>query len=195
MTKSSSAARLEMTGASAGQRVSARYGERQVLAGQRFPRDTLVLGAVRRDLEVVAPGEQGGGGGVVLGVLEVEAHPGMLLPEARDETGHQPGTEGELEAQPHHARLGLDHLRDRRDGVVVVVEHRVDMGLEGTPGAREPEQPAAPGEQLGAHVVLEPGESPRDAGLADHLQLGDLGHRRPVSHLLEPAECGQVHAS
>ena len=158
------------------------------------PLDVGVARAAGGELQVgAAAGDEGGAEGVVR-LLEKEAHVRVVPAEGRHEVGHQPGAQRELEGEPDGPGLRVVQLVDGGQPVVQLVQQRVDVALEDRAGVGRPEHPARPVEEGSADLALEPGERARDAGLADEVDVGHLGHRRPVGHLLEPAQGLDLHS-
>ena len=141
----------------------------------------------------MAVGEHHRPAGVVGGV-QPEAHPGVVTAEGVDQVRHQPRPERQLEGDRDRPGLGVDQLVDGREAVVDVVQGGVHVPLEHRAGVRGPQHPPAPQQERRADLLLEPRQRPRDARLADHVQLGHLGDGGPVGDELEPAQGLDVHS-
>ena len=106
-------------------------------------------------------------------------------------TSHDPRLSGK--ASVTTPASGSTSSLDRRQPVVEVVDERVDVPLERRAGVRHPQHPAGAPQQRGADLLLEPGQGPRDAGLAHAEDLAHLRHGVAVGDQLEPAQRIGVH--
>ena len=119
---------------------------------------------------------------------EPEAHPGVVARKVstRSGTSHAPRDSWKtIETDPVSGSMSsLDGsepvVEGVQGGVHVPLEHRARVG--------RPEHPPAPEQQRRADLLLESRQRPRDAGLADQVELGHLGDGGPVGDELEPAE-------
>ena len=118
----------------------------------------------------------------------------MVTAEGIDEVRHQPGPEGQLERDRHRPGLRVDQLVDGREAVIERVQGAVHVPLEHGAGMRRAQHPAAAHQQRRADLLLEPRQRSGHAWLADLVELGHLGDRRPVCHQLEPAQGVEVHS-
>jgi len=78
----------------------------------------------------------------------------MAGTETAHQVGHQPGPERSLELQRDQTGLGFHQLLHRRQSVVEVVDHSIDMMLEGCPGMRQAQRPTMTAQQWRAHLVF-----------------------------------------
>ena len=91
------------------------------------------------------------------------------------------------------AGLRRHELRHGVKPAAQLVEQPVHVRLEHLPRAGQPQRPAGSLKQRRPDLRLKAGEGPRHAGLGDHLNLADLGHRHALGDQLEPAEHVSVH--
>ncbi len=173
--------------------MAGRNGEVQRLLEEPLPHHVRVPWPTSGELQVGTPTGDERGTQSVVGVLEAEADPRVLLAERGDDVRHEPGAQGELEGNAHGAGLGIDQLLGGGQAVVEGVQHGVDVTLEDAAGVRGLQEPARAQQQRGADLSLEPLQTAGDSGLADLVELGDLGDGGTVRYLLEVAQRFGVH--
>ena len=130
----------------------------------------------------------------VVGGVQPEAHPRVVAAEGVDEVGHQPRPQGQLEDDRDRPGLRVDELLDGSEPVVEGVQGGVHVPLEHHARVGGPEHPPAPEQERRADLLLESRQRARDAGLADQVELGDLGDGGSVGDELEPPERLHVHS-
>ena len=196
-TKGSSATSARATRVPVGQRVRRRDGEDERLDEDATPLDVRAGDPVGGELDV------GPSGGELLGHPPALPHRGALRGRRGPVGGRcrkariSPGTSQEPrlsgKASVTTPPSGSTSSSTRRQPVVEVVDERVDVPLEGRTGVRHPQHPAGTAQQRGADLLLQPGQRPRDAGLAHPEDVTDLGDGVAVGDELEPAQRCRVH--
>ena len=175
------------------QRVADGHGEEERLGEQALPGHVRVAGAAGGELQVDAASCHERRPELVARGFEPELHAGMLRAELRDRARDQPGAQRQLEGDDHRAGLRVGELVHGRQRVVQAVQDGVELALEDHAGVGGAQHPTAPVQQRSPDLLLQPGQRPGDPGLAHAVDVGDLGHRDPVDHLLEPAQRLRLH--
>ena len=96
---------------------------------------------------------------------QVEVNVRVLRVETAHQVWYEPAAERGLEGDGDRAPLRVQDLLHRRDPVIKVVQHRVDVLLERGPGVSQPQHPALTPEQWGPHVQLAPAQGTGDRRL------------------------------